>query len=77
MPKSPDARPDDLSPSALRKRLHDGLAQEVGGIMLSMAVLAATLRKEGSPHAETAEHIARMAESATTSVRDLMADLRE
>lgn len=52
-------------------KLHDGLCQMLGGMMLTTAVLSSSLKRENSPHAKEMAAVVEMARDATMEARDL------
>lgn len=59
----------------LGRELHDGLCQVLGGMVLSIAVLAGSLKKRGVPEGEEMAHLVEVAKSATQQARELSRSL--
>ncbi len=57
------------------RELHDGLCQVLGGMVLSIAVLATASRKRNDPNAEEMSRLVEVARSATEQVRELSRSL--
>lgn len=57
------------------RELHDGLCQVLGGMVLSIAVLASSLRKRDAPEADEMARLVDIARSATEQARDLSRSL--
>lgn len=57
------------------KDLHDGLCQVLGGMMLTTAVIAASLKRKDSPEAEEVTALVEIARDATNQARELSRSL--
>ncbi len=56
--------------------LHDGLCQILSGMVLSTAVVSASLHREESPHAQALAKILEMAKAAVLQAKDLTTKLQ-
>lgn len=59
----------------LGRDLHDGLCQVLGGMVLSIAVLAGSLKKRGAPEADEMAQLVEIAKTATQQARELSRSL--
>jgi len=55
--------------------LHDGLCQVLGGMMLTSAVIASSLKRQNSPQAEEVSNLVELARDATNQARELSRSL--
>ncbi len=57
------------------KDLHDGLCQVLGGMMLTSAVIASSLKRQNSPEAAEVSNLVELARDATNQARELSRSL--
>jgi PAS domain S-box-containing protein len=65
----------DYERAQMGRDLHDGLCQVLGGMMLSTAVIAASLKKQNSPEASEMTRLVEIARDATNQARELSRSL--
>lgn len=65
----------DYERAQIGRELHDGLSQVLGGLTLSIAVLASALKKSEAPQAAEAARLVEVARLASAQTRELSAGL--